>query len=125
MKRCFLLLASSLAFSFLAGSQQPLVGSIQGFVKNPQGAPIPYATLIATNLDSVERQSNVRNAGADKQGYFEFVAMPPGRFAIVVKANGYRDYTIPEITVHDGESVKIPEIKMTPANPPAGGDRSR
>ncbi len=107
-----------IAFSLLGGafavqSQQPLVGSIQGTIKDQHDGPIPYAGLTATNIDSVEPEAHRRTTGADKQGFYQFVEVPPGHYSIVVKKSGYRDYTVPLVTVYPGETVKMPDIKMS------------
>ncbi len=117
MRRYVLLLAFSLlGCTFPVNSQQqPLVGCIQGVIKNQHEVPIPYAGLTATNIDSVEPASHRRTTGADKKGIFQFVEVPPGHYSIVVKKSGYRDYTVPVVTVRPGETVKMPEIKMLPA----------
>jgi len=103
-----------LGCAFPGKSQQPLVGLIQGTVKDPHDAPIPYAGLTATNIDSVEPESHLRTTGADRQGFYQFVDVPPGRYSIVIRKSGYRDYTVPVVTVRDGETVNMPEIKMSP-----------
>jgi alpha-acetolactate decarboxylase len=100
--------------AFPVRSQQPLVGSIQGVIKNQHDAPIPYAGLTATNTDSVEPEDHRRTTGADKQGIYQFVDVPPGHYSIVIRRSGYQDYTVPQVTVRSGETVKMPEIKMSP-----------
>lgn len=110
MKGYILLAACSILLCpLLLSSQQPLVGTIQGKVN------VPYATLTLTNIDSVEPESSRRTTGADQHGLYEFVEVPPGRFSILVRKSGYRDYTIPMVTVHEGQTVDVPEIKMSPA----------
>jgi Carboxypeptidase regulatory-like domain len=108
-----LIVFSLLGCAVPGDSQQPLVGSIQGTITDLHDAPIPYAGLTATNIDSVEPESHRQTTGADKQGSYQFVEVPPGRYSIVVKKNGYRDYTIPLVTVRDGETVRMPAIKMS------------
>jgi hypothetical protein len=116
MRTSVLLIALPLLVgSFPAQSQQPLVGSIQGTVKDQKASPLPYATLTATNLDSVEPASTRQITGADKEGDYQFVDVPPGRYSILVQESGYQDYTVALVTVRPGETVKMPEIKMIPA----------
>jgi Carboxypeptidase regulatory-like domain len=116
MRTYVLVIALSVLFCpFPVRSQQPLVGSIQGVIKDQHEAPIPYAALTATNVDSVEPGSTRQTTGADKQGIYQFVDVPPGRYSIVVRMGGYRDYTVRLVTVHPGETVKMPVIKMSPA----------
>ncbi|HEY6341959.1 MAG TPA: carboxypeptidase-like regulatory domain-containing protein [Bryobacteraceae bacterium] len=106
---------SLLAFSIPVKTQQPLVGLIQGRIVDQKQAPIPYATLTATNIDSVEPESHRKTTGTDDKGFYQFVDVPEGRYSIVVKKTGYRDYEIPVVTVRGGETVNMPEIKMSPA----------
>ena len=111
-----LVIAFSVLFcSFPLRSQQPLVASIQGTVKDQRGAPIPYANLTATNLGSVEPETGRQTTGTDKQGYYQFVDVPPGSYSLLVQQTGYQDYKVALVTVHSGETVKMPEIKMSPA----------
>jgi Carboxypeptidase regulatory-like domain len=106
---------SLLAFSIPVKPQQPLVGLIQGRIVDQKQAPIPYAALTATNIDSVEPESHRRTTGADDKGFYQFVDVPEGRYSIVVNKTGFRDYEIPVVTVRGGETVNMPEIKMSPA----------
>jgi hypothetical protein len=107
-----------LGVPFSVKSQQPLVASIDGTIKNQQGQPIPYASLSLTNIDSVEAQSTRQEAGSDQQGRYEFVEVPEGRYALTVKKNGYQDYTIPLLSVYPGQRVRMPVIKLSAAAPP-------
>ncbi len=108
---------SLLACPFSVNSQQPLVGSIQGTIQDQQGAPVPYVSLTATNVDSVEPESHRRTIEADKHGAYQFIDVPTGRYEILMSKNGFQDYKVPLVTVHPGETVKMPAIKMTPAAP--------
>jgi hypothetical protein len=100
MKQCLLTpVLLHLVPSDCLKSQQPLVGSIQGKIIDRKQAPIPYAALTATNIDSVEPESNRITTGADEKGFYQFVDVPEGRYSIVVKKTGYRNYKILEVTV--------------------------
>jgi len=112
MRNALLITFSLLGCPLAVNSQQPLVGDIQGTIGNQHEAPVAWAALKATNTDSVEPASHRRTTGADKDGFYEFVDVPPGHYSIVVKLKGYRDYTVPLVTVHPGETVRMPEIKM-------------
>ncbi len=105
-----------LGCAFPLTSQQPLVGTIQGMVTDQHETPVPYAALTATNLDSVDPDSGRQTTGADKQGIYHFVEVPPGRYSIVVRKKGYQDYKVTLVTVHPGEKVNMPEIKMAPGS---------
>lgn len=121
MKRCLLLVAFSLTGLVPpAKSQQPLVGLIQGTITNQQGAPIRGVVLTATNIDSVEPESHRRSTATDRQGIYQFVDVPEGRYSIVAKKKHYQDWKVPLVTVYPGQTVNMMEIKMTPAGRRSG-----
>jgi hypothetical protein len=112
--KLYLPLAVFFLLAFPASPQQPLVGSIQGIIKDQRGVPLPYAILTATNIDAVEPESYRHTTGTDRHGIFQFVDLSPGRFSITVQKKGYRDYTVLVVNVHPGEAVKMPDIGMSP-----------
>lgn len=109
-----LLVAVFFLLVFPANPQQPLVGSIQGMIKDQRGVPVPDASLTATNIDAVEPENHRHTTGTDKYGIFQFVDLSPGHFSITVQKRGYRDYTVPVVNVRPGEAVKMPDIRMSP-----------
>jgi hypothetical protein len=112
MKICrALAVFSFLVVAFPLESQQPLVGLIQGTIENQQGDPIPSASLMATNLDSIERETH--STVTDSRGIYQFVDVEPGRYSIVVTMKDYRDYKVPLVAVHDSETVKMTVIRMS------------
>lgn len=106
-----------LALSTLATSQQPLVGLIQGSIVDGTQPPFSNADITATNIDSVEREAHRRITGSDEKGFYQFVDLPEGRYSILVKKEGYREYEIPVVSVRGGEKVNMPTIKMSAARP--------
>jgi hypothetical protein len=61
-------------------------GSIQGTVSDPNGAVVPGATVVATNIATqveATRQSN-------DSGVYVVSPLPPGEYKVVVTADGFR-----------------------------------
>lgn len=110
----YLLLGVFFLLAFPANPQQPLVGSIQGIIKDQHGVPLSDATLTATNIDFVEPEDHRHTTGTDKYGKFWFVGLTPGHFSVVVHKKDYRDYTVPVVNVRPGEAVKISDIRISP-----------
>ena len=77
----------------------------------PAAPAVPHASLTATSIDCVDPEDCQRTTETDRRGLYQFVAVPPGRYSIVVKMKGYMDYTIPLATVYPGETINMPEIK--------------
>jgi hypothetical protein len=81
---CAIVLAST-AFSISAAHAQ-FRTSIQGVVTDPDGAVIPGATLTLKNLSTNETVVRTSN----ETGVFNFNALPPDRFSLVVVMKGFQ-----------------------------------
>ena len=74
-------------------------GSITGSVTDPQGAPVPGATVTITNTDT-----NVPNRVSSNQtGYFEANLLNPGQYSVTVEAQGFKK------TVQSGIGLSVSE----------------
>ncbi len=69
--------------------------SIQGVVTDPSGALIPGATLMLTNNATGEKQVST-SSGA---GVYNFNALPPGTFTLVVSRNGFATKTYDNLQI--------------------------
>jgi hypothetical protein len=81
---CAIVFAST-AFSTSAAHAQ-FRTSIQGVVTDPEGAVIPGATLTLKNLSTNETVVRTSN----ETGVFNFNALPPDRFSLVVVMKGFQ-----------------------------------
>src|SRR5580692_6198950 len=64
------------------------VGSISGTITDQTGAVIPDTTVTALNLDSTVVQTTKTNAN----GFYNFTALPVGRYEIEVIREGFEPY---------------------------------
>ncbi len=70
-------------------------GSISGTVKDPSGAVIPNATVIATNTDTGTMQVvKTNDAGA-----YSFPSLPVGHYDVDITVGGFKSYRRANITV--------------------------
>src|SRR6266498_376168 len=82
-KLVFLLCALALYLCAPAGAQT--LGEITGEVRDAQGAVIPGAEVIATNI-----ATNVaRNTMSNDAGVYAFPALPPGAYTVRVSKTGF------------------------------------
>src|SRR5579862_6861175 len=88
LKRAMALLGMGLFVSIASLAQFDL-GSVVGTVRDRSGLPMPNATVeiksLATNLT---RQTVISAAGD-----FDFVALPPGQYALTAKQTGFKETT--------------------------------
>src|SRR5580693_4038038 len=64
--------------------------SIQGSVTDPTGAVIPGATLTLTDLGTAK----VFTSTSDGNGLYNFNALPPDAFSLVVNKDGFKQKTL-------------------------------
>jgi len=61
-------------------------GALAGIVNDPSGARVPGCTVVAKNLDGTNQETTRVNPA----GEYAFAAIPPGRYAIEVRAPGFK-----------------------------------
>jgi Carboxypeptidase regulatory-like domain/TonB-dependent Receptor Plug Domain len=65
-----------------------ITGSISGIVKDPSGAVIPAASVVALNTRTGVRQTAV----TDSDGFYSFPELPIGDYTISIESSGFRPY---------------------------------
>jgi hypothetical protein len=63
-------------------------GQIAGFVRDPSGAVVPGASVVATNIGTKELHRSVSNA----EGYYIFPQLVVGTYSIAIEAAGFKGY---------------------------------
>ena len=87
---------------------QQLTGTISGTSYDQSGAVVPNATVTLKN----EGSSDTRQSTSNSQGFFNFAAVQPGSYSVSVEAPGFRSWQEKGITVTQGASLTIPNIKL-------------
>src|SRR3954469_3698047 len=77
--------------------------AITGVVRDPAGAAIGQATVVATELET----HAVRTAVASGDGVYTVVALPPGEYRLDVSAPGFRTVTHGRIRLETGETRRL------------------
>ena len=78
-------------------------GALDGFVRDPSGASVPAATVVALNLGT----NQVHEASADQQGYFRFPLLQVGEYQLLVSAQGFADYQRTGIRLSVGTQARV------------------
>ena len=89
--------------------------SIQGVVTDPTGAVIPGATLTLTNNGTGAKAGSDH----DDQGVYNFNALPPDRFSLVVTKEGFQEKDMVNLQLNPEQANAI-NVEMAP-----GGRRRR
>ncbi len=115
LARAFLLAAIVLTFTSLVFGQET-TGSIEGTVKDPNGAVVPNVTLTITNAKAAASGSTTTGTGAgfrraintDEEGFFRVLQVPPGIYDVVTTASsGFGETRYENVTVAIGQSTQL------------------
>ena len=90
-----------------AVAQTSTTGFIVGTVKDPTGAVVAGATVVASSPTSIRSQS----ATTGNDGSFSIFNLPPGKYAVTVEHQGFSKYLQNNIDVNLGRSTAV-EIKL-------------
>ena len=96
------LLAFSLAFGtvYIATNAiqvqaQETAGGVQGTVKDPSGAVVPGANVEISGPALIGSKA----VNTDKAGFYRFVNLPPGTYAITARASGFDSVKLPSVVI--------------------------
>jgi TonB family protein len=78
-------IAMLLPLAVLTTYAQGVRGGLAGVVKDPSGAVVPGCSVEARNLDGSNEETTVANPA----GVYQFGAIPPGRYELQIKAQGF------------------------------------
>jgi hypothetical protein len=85
-------------------------GSIRGTVVEKDGAPLPGVTVTVTS----PALQGAGNALSASDGLYRFPALPPGRYKLEAKLQGFKTFIRDGIVVHVGMNVEI-RVPMEPS----------
>ena len=86
-----------------ARAQTLTTGAIAGVVKDPSGAVVPNAELIATNFNT----GGTRTTKSGDEGTYLIPQLNPGNYKLTVKASGFATEEHSPITVPVGHTVGV------------------
>ena len=80
-----------------------VTGSISGTISDPAGAVIPGASVIAVNHGTAVRHDVV----SDQKGFYSFLALPVGTYAVSVHKAGFKETREPGIVIDANSAVRV------------------
>src|SRR5215212_682718 len=105
--RWIVVLAVMLSLGTPAGAQLQ-TGSLFGTVADPQGAPLPGATVTLSGGGAPQVQST------DEQGRFRFPGLPPGEYHLESRLEGFSPVEYPGLVISVGRNTEI-QVALSPA----------
>ena len=96
-----------IALLLLAGAtraQTPGTGAISGIVYDPVNRVVANAEVLAIN----NATHISRSATTTSEGVFRLALLPPGMYAVSIKAQGYEVHTYPSVQVTVSETSSLP-----------------
>ena len=86
-----------------AGARAGITGSISGIVKDPSGAVVAGADVVAFNV-----LTNVRTESkTDSQGFYNFPALPVGMYNIEIVVRGFKDYLRSGLVIDANSALQV------------------
>ena len=85
----------------LPGQKVSNKAAVEGIVRGANQKAIPGAHVELKNTATQVTLTTASNA----QGVFRFVSVPPGLYDLVVRSDGYKDFSNPEIQLKAGDDV--------------------
>jgi hypothetical protein len=80
---------------------QTTAARISGTVSDPTGAPVPSATVVATNRETGWKTTTTSNG----EGRYVLYPLPPGTYAIDFEKAGFRSHHIDQVQLYASDSV--------------------
>ena len=77
--------------------------TLNGFVRDPQGAGVPGATVTARNPATGESRTTTSNG----EGFYQLVQLTPGNLEVSVEAPNFKRAVLPEVTITVGQRADL------------------
>ena len=100
-------------FLFAGTSFAQLTGRLTGTVTDPQGAAVPNASV---GLLLPGGKASLLTTRTDSAGIFDFSAVRPDVYDLVVEAMGFAKYTQEQVKVDPAREQQLPSIKLALGN---------
>lgn len=84
---------------------QVTTGSMRGVVSDPDGKPIPGATVTITSAALI---GSTRTAYTNELGVFRFPSLPVGAYAVEVTLEGFQKVQVTKVTVGLDQTANLP-----------------
>ena len=113
MRTLKLLLTLSAAFILTTSlyGQGVATGDLRVIVSDPQGQPVPNASVTARDT----ARGIERVATGNGEGQYSFLSLPPGSYVVTVNAQGFGKANAPDVVITVGGSLELP-ISLTVAS---------
>jgi hypothetical protein len=87
---------------------QVTTGTISGSVKDPSGAVVPSATVVAADAD----KGVTRTITTGSAGEFVFANLPPGKYTITVDSSGFKRLVKSDVILNVADHVSAGELLL-------------
>ena len=106
--RAILLSFLAIVYWTSSAAAQLLTGSVVGSVADSSGSAIPGVTVTVVS----EATLASHQAKSDEGGNFEFNAIPPGMYTLVVESQGFKKYERTGIELPPNEHLSVGEVRL-------------
>jgi outer membrane receptor protein involved in Fe transport len=82
---------------------QSSTGNIAGYAKDTSGAAIPDVTVTAKMVE----QQTTRTTQTDSEGFYNMLALPPGRYEMTFEGKGFQKQTETGLVLTVGQNLRV------------------
>ena len=111
-RRAIAVLVCALAFATPALAQEQR-GSLEGTIKDAQGAVLPGAVVEARSAALI----GVRSETADANGNYRFPALPPGTYQVTATLAGFQTTKSQIVQLSVGQTLRVDVTLPSAASP--------
>jgi hypothetical protein len=97
------LMAAVVAMAFAQVGHASITGTISGTVRDPSGAVIPSAAVVAVNTQTGVRQGTT----TDSSGFYSFPELPIGDYEIIIQKAGFKQYTQKGLVINVNTALRV------------------
>jgi hypothetical protein len=90
------------ALAIVPAVAQVSTGNISGYVKDTSGAAIPGVTVTAKMVE----QQTTRNAQTNSEGFYDLLALPPGKYEMTFEVRGFQKQTETGLELTVGQNLR-------------------
>ena len=95
-------------FSFSDTLSQGTSGNLDGWLANENGEPLELANIFISSKSLL----GIRGTSSNKDGYFIFASIPPGKYTVTISCVSYRKYLVENVVVTLEKTTSLGKIML-------------
>ena len=95
-------------FSFSDTLSQGTSGNLDGWLANENGEPLELANILISSKSLI----GIRGTSSNRDGYFIFASIPPGKYTVTISCVSYRKFLVENVVVTLEKTTSLGKIML-------------